>query len=177
MNRRTTLTLTSTALLCLAVALPAGNAVAQEKQHVTIKFLAENSKFTQQLNIDVGDRPNHILRLYEVHITYPPDSAPVINGLKLVDCWTRATGDRIEGSGDGRGYGVCVFENGDKYFTQYSNVVQSVEGNLTSTGIQHITGGTGKFAAMQGIARDVSHFNLKTGFLEGQTDIEYWFSK
>jgi len=165
------------ALLCLAVALPAGNAIAQEKQHVSTKISAEYSKFTQQLNIDVGDRPNHILRVYEIHITYPPDNAPVINGLKLVECWTRATGDRIEGSGDGREYGVCVLENGDRYFTQYSNVVQSVEGKLTSTGIAHITGGTGKFAAMQGIARDVTNFNLKTGFVEGQSDMEYWFSK
>ena len=176
MTRLTILSLTSMALLSLVVALPAGNAIAQEKQHVTMKFLAENSKYTQQLNVDVGDRPNHILRVYEVHITYP-DNAPVINGLKLVECWSVGTGDRIEGSGDGRGYGVCVFENGDRYFTQYTNVVQSVEGNLTSTSVAHITGGTGKFAAMQGITRDVSNFNLKTGFNEGQTDIEYSFSK
>ena len=176
MNRRATLTLTTMALLCLAVALPAGNAIAQEKQHVSIKFLAENSKYTQQLNVDVGDRPNHILRVYEIHDTFP-DNAPVINGLKLVEIWTRGVGDRIDGSGDGRGYDVSVFENGDRFFTQYTNVVQNVEGKITSTSVAHITGGTGKFAAMQGIARDVSHFNLKTGFLEGQTDIEYWFSK
>jgi pyruvate/2-oxoacid:ferredoxin oxidoreductase beta subunit len=165
------------ALLCLAVALPASNAIAQEKQHVSIKILAENSKYTQQLNVDVGDRPNHILRVYEVHVTFP-NNAPVINGLKLVESWTRGVGDRIEGSGDGRGYEVSVFENGDRYFTQYTNVVQSVEGgNTSSTSVAHITGGTGKFATIQGIEQSTTNFNLKTGFYESKADVEYWFSK
>ncbi|MGD1036083.1 MAG: hypothetical protein ABR878_02600 [Roseiarcus sp.] len=176
MNRRATLTLTTMALLCLAVALPAGNAIAQEKQHVSIKFLAENSKYTQQLNVDVGDRPNHILRVYEIHDTFP-DNAPVINGLKLVEIWTRGVGDRIDGSGDGRGYDVSVFENGDRFFTQYTNVVQNVEGKITSTSVAHITGGTGKFATIQGMYRNVNNLNPKTGFYEGQMDMEYWFSK
>jgi len=37
MNRRTTMTLTAMALLCLAVSLPAGRAVAQQKQQVSFK--------------------------------------------------------------------------------------------------------------------------------------------
>jgi hypothetical protein len=71
MNRSTTLTRTSMALLCLAVALSAGNAVAQQRQHVSFKAPAENSKFTRQLNIEVGDVPNHIVRIFEVLTTYP----------------------------------------------------------------------------------------------------------
>jgi len=153
-----------------------GNAIAQEKQHVSFKTLAENSKFTQQLSLDVGDRPNHQVGVYEIHETFP-NNAPVINGLKLAESWTHGIGDRIEGSGDGRLYAVFVLENGDRFFARLTNVVQSVEGNLTSTSVGHITGGTGKFAAMQGITRDVTNFNLKTGFVEGQSDIEYWFSK
>jgi hypothetical protein len=177
MNRRAALTLATVALLSLAVALPAGNAIAQEKQHVSYKIPAEYSKFTQQLNIDVGDRPNHIVRVYELHTTYPPDKAPVINGLKLVEWWSRGVGDRIEGSGDGKWYTVCVVENGDRYFIQGTNVVQNVEGKFTSTSVGHITGGTGKLAGMQGITRDVSNFNYTTGFYEDQSDTEYWFDK
>ncbi len=176
MNRLTILDLTSMALLSLAVALPAGYASAQEKQHVSYKHVAGNSKYTQQLNVDVGDRPNHIVRVFELHETFP-DNPPVINGLKLVEGWTEGIGDRIDGSGDGTGYTVYVLENGDRFFSRSTIVVQSVEGKLTSTAVGHITGGTGTFAAMQGIVRDVANFDFKTGFGGGQADIEYTISK
>jgi hypothetical protein len=100
MNRRTALTLMIMGLLSLAVALPAGNAVAQQKQRVSYKISAENSKFTQQLNIDAGDLPNHIVRVYEVRRTFPND-APIINGLKLVEEWNRGTADLAGGNGTG----------------------------------------------------------------------------
>jgi len=62
---------TTIALLCLAVALPAGAALAQEKQHVSFKAPAENSKYTQTSIIDVGDMPGHQVRVFEIHRTYP----------------------------------------------------------------------------------------------------------
>ena len=84
MNRRSTLALTTTTLLCLAVALPSGDALAQQKQQASFTASAENSKYTQQLNVDVGDVPNHMVRIFDLHRTYP-NNAPVINGLKLGD--------------------------------------------------------------------------------------------
>jgi hypothetical protein len=56
--------MTVLALLYVAVAAPAGDAAAQEKLHVSFKVPAENNKYTQQLNINVGDAPNHIKRVY-----------------------------------------------------------------------------------------------------------------
>ena len=177
MNRLTVLSLTSMALLCLAVALPAGNAIAQEKQHVTMKYTAENSKYTQQLSIDVGDRPNHIVRVYGIHFTYPPDNAPVINGLKLVESWARGIGDQIDGSGGGTQYFVYVFENGDRFFAQATQVVQNVEGNLTATNVGPITGGTGKFAGIRGLNETPATSILKRGSSRAKTDIDYSVSK
>ena len=89
MNRRTTTALTTMALLCLAVSLPAGDAVAQQKQQVSFKVSAEDIKLTQK-NVDVGDVPNHIVNVYEAHTTFP-NNAPVINGLKLAEIWARRT--------------------------------------------------------------------------------------
>jgi hypothetical protein len=149
MCRLTTLALTTTALLCLAVALPAGNAVAQQKQRVSYKVSAENSKFTQQLNIDAGDLPNHIMRVYEVHRTFPND-APVINGLKLVEEWDRGTADLADGNGTGTLVSVYVMENGDKFFDRRAALAQGTPEKSTSTHVGYITGGTGKFAGMQG---------------------------
>ena len=115
MNRRTTLTLTTIALLSLAVALPAGNVVAQQKQQVSFKAPAENSKYTQQLIVHVGDVPNHIVRAFEIHFTYP-NNAPVINGLKLVETWGRGISDYMDGNGSLTVYTVIVMENGDRFF-------------------------------------------------------------
>jgi hypothetical protein len=92
MYRLATLTPTTIALLCLAVALLAGAALAQEKQHVSFKAPAENSKYTQQNIIDVGDMPGHQVRVFEIHRTYP-NIASVINGVKLSEVWTTGATD------------------------------------------------------------------------------------
>ena|ERR1700730_2347199 len=83
------------ALLSLAVALPA---FAQQKQHISYKVSAENSKYTQQHVIDVGDVPGHQVRVYEIYRSFP-NNAPVINGLKVKETWTRATSDYTDGNG------------------------------------------------------------------------------
>ena len=70
MNRRTTLTLRTMALLCLAVALQAGIAVAQLKQKVSFKVPAENAKYSQPFNINVGDAPDDIVRVYEIRASF-----------------------------------------------------------------------------------------------------------
>jgi hypothetical protein len=63
MNSHTMIGLASVAGLCLVMSLPAGTAVAQQKQQVSFKAPAETSKYTQQLNLDVGDVANHIVRI------------------------------------------------------------------------------------------------------------------
>jgi len=177
MRRLTTLTLTTTALLCVAVSLPAGNAVAQEKQQVSYKVSVENSKYTQQLNIDVDDQqPKHILRAYEARRTFPND-APVINGLKLVEEWDRGTADLADGNGTGTLVSVYVMENGDKFFDRRAALAQGTPERFTSMHVGYITGGTGKFAGMQGIVRASQNVDLKTSVTAAQTDIEYWIAK
>jgi hypothetical protein len=178
MNRRTTLTLTTMALLCLAVALPTGNVVAQEKQQVSFSTPAENTKYTEKTEtIELGDIPNHILRVFEIRRTYP-NNPPVINGAKIVESWTRGTGDRIDGVGPITQYEMYMMENGDKVFARMDGVVESDSlGKGTATIAGRITGGTGKFAAIRGFVREVAKFDPKSGFNENHTDIEYSVSK
>src|SRR5437868_2102091 len=92
MNGFTKFTLTAITMLCLAVALPAIDAVAQQKQKVSYKTPPENTKYTQQHLMDVGDVPGHQVRIYEIHRTYP-GNAPMINGVKLKEQWTRVMAD------------------------------------------------------------------------------------
>jgi hypothetical protein len=176
MNRRITRSLTTMALL-LVVALPAGSVAAQEKQHVSYKTPTENTKYVQQLNLDVGNVANHVVRAFEVHRTYP-DNPPVINGLKLVETWERGYVDLIDGNGPVTQYSMYVMENGDKFFARSAGVVQSNgAGKVSATDVGYITGGTGKFATIQGIIRVAANIDRKTGFNETQDDIEYTIGK
>jgi hypothetical protein len=69
---KTRATLVRAALFCLAVALPGSSVLAQQKQQISLKVPAENTKYTQQLNIDVGDGPNHIVRVFELTTPFRP---------------------------------------------------------------------------------------------------------
>src|SRR6266436_3923415 len=119
MNGFTKFTLTAITMLCLAVALPAGDAVAQQKQKVSYKTPPENTKYTQQNLLEVGDVPGHQVRIYEIHRSYP-NNAPVINGVKLKEQWTRGMSDYTDNNGPNTNYSFYVLENGDKFFTQAS---------------------------------------------------------
>src|SRR5262249_22783592 len=107
MIRATMLTVSSLGLFCMAVALPVGGALAQEKQQVSFKLSAENSKYTQQHVIDVGDVSGHQVRIFEIHRTYP-NNAPMINGVKLKETWNRGLTDYTDGNGPNIGYSVFV---------------------------------------------------------------------
>jgi len=96
MNRRTALTLMTMGLLSLTVALPAGNAVAQQGR-VSYEVSAKDTTYTKQQNIDVDDRPNHIVRVYEFRRVFP-SNAPVINGIAIVEEWERGISDRTDGN-------------------------------------------------------------------------------
>lgn len=177
MIRRITLPQAVATLMLASIALPAGSAVAEDKQHVSYKSPAENAKYTQQTIIDVGDVPGHQVRLFEIHRTYPTNQ-PVLAGLKLVEQWTRGSSDYVDNNGTSVTYGVYVFDNGDKLFTRSNLVAQSpAPGKLTNSVVGAITGGTGKLAAIQGVVRSTGSAEPKAGVNENQTDIDYWFNK
>ena len=177
MKRINTLTLTTMALLCFAVALPAAEALAQQKQKVSYKVAAEDSKYPQRHTIDVGDEPGHQLRIFEIYRAFP-GNAPVINGVKLKEQWSRGYADYVDNNGPSTNYGVYVLENGDKFFTLTTTLGQAdAAGKRTTISVGRITGGTGKFVGMKGMVRSTGASDGKAGMNETQTEIEYWFAK
>jgi hypothetical protein len=166
------LTIRSITLMWLAV-VPANEVLAQ--QQLVFDVSAENTKYTQQYTVDVGDVSGHQVRLVEIHRTYP-SNPPVINGMKIVESWTRGTSDYTNNNGEARSYSVYVLENGDKFFSRGTLIaVQSPEeSNLTATTVGPITGGTGKLSKINGMARTSTTANPKTGLNETHVDIEYW---
>lgn len=164
------------ALLCLAVALSAGNALAQEKQKVSYKVSEQDSKYTQQLVIDVGDMPGHQVRVFETHRIFPAD-APVINGIKLKETWTRGISDYTNYNGPSSSYGIYLFENGDRFFVRNTTLgQQNAAGKRANTTVGQITGGTGKFAGIQGMTRGSGLADPKAGQTATEVEVEYWFS-
>jgi hypothetical protein len=160
-----------------ALVSPSGSAAAQEKQRVSFKAAAANTKYTQQHVIDVGDTPGHQVRVFEIHRTYP-GNPPVINGVKLAETWSRAVSDYTDGNGLNPGYTVYVLENGDKFFTRYNCVATNAgEGKVNTNCVAQITGGTGQFVRIRGVVRSANTADPKAGFNENQSEIEYWMEK
>jgi hypothetical protein len=137
--------------ITIGMALTAPVAMAQQKHHVSYDTPATQTTYTQQHIIDVGDIPGHQARLFEIQRTYGND-APLINGSKLKEQWTRGMSDYIDNNGPALIYNVWILENGEKFFVRTSLVAQSSgDGKLTNMTSGVITGGTGSLARMRGI--------------------------
>ncbi len=177
MNRRTTIIPTTMALLCLAVAVSSGDAFAQQTQNVSYKVGAENSKYTQQQFLDVGDVAGHQVRSFEIYRSFPTN-APVINGMKMKEQWTRGVSDYVDNNGTATTYNVYVLDNGDKFFTRGTVLARSAgPGKLSNMTVAYITGGTGKLAGIAGIVRTTGSAEPKAGVNETQVEIEYTIGK
>ena len=142
---------------------------------------AADSKYTQQLAIDVGDIPGHQVRVLELRRVFPNDK-PNCEGLKRVESWDRGYSDYIDRNGRGWGYEVTTLENGDKIFGEFSGTSQTTvapDGSKKSTyeGTMRWTGGTGKYQGVRGISWVHSLFNPDTGFNQTKFEAEYWFEK
>src|SRR5258706_2212499 len=155
------------------VALLAGNAVAEQKGHVYYNVSAKDTTYTRELNINVDDAPNHIVRVFEFRRVFP-SNAPTINGIEVAEVWTRGIHDRTEGLGTTKLYSTLAMKTGDKIFSEAPSVVvpNSTTGRTDATFGGKIIRGTGKFATIKGLMRGTNSFDLK-GYNEGSTELDY----
>ena len=160
--------------ITIGMALIAPVAMAEQRQHIGYSTPATQTTYTQQHIVDIGDIPGHQARLFEIRRTYGND-APVINGLKLKEQWTRGMSDYIDNNGPAIIYNVWVLENGEKFFVRTFLVAQSTgDGKLTNMTSGVITGGTGSFARMRGIVSSHGPSEPMAGINANQTEIDYW---
>ena len=75
MHSRARTLLSITLILFVALSL-ANISSAQQTQKVSIQSDAKNTKYGQVNDLAVGDVPEHVLRVFEIHRTYP-DNPPV----------------------------------------------------------------------------------------------------
>jgi hypothetical protein len=62
------------------------HAACATKAASPFKASVKTAKSTQQQNVQVGDAPNHIARVYDVHRSYL-SNPPTTDGLKLMEEW------------------------------------------------------------------------------------------
>ncbi len=166
----------------MAIAMLAlSDASAQQKCKMSWEAAASDSKYTQQLALDVGDIPGHQVRVYEIHRVFPKIK-PNCEGLKFTESWTRGYSDYVDRNGHTWGYTVVTLENGDKIYTEFNGTVQTrvaADGSKKSSveGTARWTHGTGKYQGVRGIQWDHALFDLDKGLNETKAEAEYWFEK
>jgi hypothetical protein len=159
----------------------AGAASAHEKCKMSWETPAADTKYGQQLALDVGDVPGHQVRIIEIHRVYPNDK-PNCEGLKRVESWTRLYTDYTAGNGRAWGYAVTTLENGDKIFGEFNGVSQTVVApdgakKITNEGTITWTGGTGKYLGVRGLEWDHTIAEPDKGLNQVRSEAEYWFDK
>jgi hypothetical protein len=159
-----------TALLLTVVVCPA---YAQQK----VTFKTPDPKYEASHNVDVGDIPGHIVRVFAWRAI--PDTPPVVNGLKIVEILNRGTVEMTNSTGGAQGTMLFVADNGDKIVTRWTAANQLVGGKPMGTTAGYITGGTGKFTGIQGTMRMNVNFDPSQGGALSNLvgDIEYTISK
>jgi hypothetical protein len=164
-----TLVCSATLALCIAP-----QALAQQKQKISYKAGAEDSKYTQRHVIDAGDESGHQLVAFEIHRKFGTE-APSVNGSKLKETWSRGYGDYVNYNGLSINYTTYVLENGDKFFATTRTMGQADDaGKRTTVAVGEIRGGTGKLSGIKGIVRSKGASDGKAGYNEQQSEIEYW---
>jgi hypothetical protein len=161
--------------------LGSAEAPGQEKCKMSWSIAAANAEYTGQHAFDVGDVPDHQVRIFEVRRTFADDQ-PNREGLKLVEQWLRGYSDYVERNGPAWGYSVTLLENGDKIFAEFSGATQTVvspDGSkkTVATTVHKWTGGTGKYQGVRGIQQESTVFDPDKSFNETRAEAEYWFEK
>lgn len=172
------------ALGIIAFGLTLPNASAQQRYPIAMSVEANETTYTQQLAIEVGDSASHQVRIYEIRRRHT--STPLkFRDVKVTESWSRGTSDYADYSGQTNGYSVYNLESGDRIFARYAGTVQSVNRpdgtrEYVYHGVTTFTGGTGAFRSIRGYIRDVTRGASKGGKalsneVTGQG--EYWFEE
>jgi hypothetical protein len=154
---------------------------AQQKCKISWEAAASDSKYTQQLAIDVGDMPGHQVRVFEIHYVYP-NAKPNCEGLKWTESWTRGFSDYVDRNGRVWGYEVYTLENADKIHAEFTGTTQTVvaaDGSKkTSVEVTaRWTGGTGKYQGVRGLEWDHVTVDLGKSIIQEKDEAEYWLQK
>jgi hypothetical protein len=173
-----------TIALCLVSAFFPAYGLAQQKYTFEERPEWSTSRYVQQYAIDVGDVPEHKIRIFELQWSYNEQSQLAISGVKVKEYWTRAYSDYTNRKGRSWGYGIWILADGSKIYLESTGTTIA---EPTSTGfikglyhgVSRFVGGTGKFSRIRGTMTEANDFDNdpKTGYNRVETRGEYWFEE
>ena len=177
--KRTTMKVAATATICCWALFGTSVSIAQQTQRVNLPTVS--TKYTQQHSIEVGDVPNHQIRIFEYQRAYAADG-PMILGVHIKDSWVHGISDYADSTGSGSVYGTYTMEDGDKIYAHGNIVTQGVPNaggkkTLSTLAVLTITGGTGKLLGIRGVVRTETTADLAAGINQGKGEMEYWMEK
>ncbi len=169
-----------TLLPLLAVFVLPGISQAQQIQRVDVSP-PQSSRYVKEHIIDAGDAPGHQLRIVEIEKSYS-ENHPVVGGIKITQVRQWAFTNYTNGVGPVIYFETWSDEKGNRFYVEGT---AETESQLTATGSKRgtsggsgrITGGTGKFATIQGILAGRTEFDSDpiNGYNRNKGRIEYWF--
>jgi hypothetical protein len=113
---------------------------------ISFKIPDNTAKYLVSQNVEVGDIPGHIVRLFET--TGVPDNA-AIGGLKIIQVTVRGTGELYSNSAVATGFATFVADNGDKLFARAGILGETPpNGKPHVSWVGRITNGTGKLSGL-----------------------------
>jgi hypothetical protein len=174
-----TMKVAATAMICCGTLFGTTVSIAQQAQIVNLPTVS--TKYTRQHSIEVGDVPNHQIRIFEFQRVYGADG-PALSGVHIKDSWTHGISDYADSTGSGSVYATHTMENGDRIYAHGSIVTHGVPNaggkkTLSTLAVLTITGGTGKFLGIRGVVRTETTADLAAGINQGKGEMEYWMEK
>jgi hypothetical protein len=149
---------------------------AQKKYSIS-EASAGNSQYLQEHAIDVGDRPGHQVRIYEIRNEYPKKDL-AFAGIIVKDSLVRGMSDYTNWSGPFTTYGVYTLEDGSKIFSRSTGTTQTEsDGTRKFTFVENFAGGTGKFASIRGQLRGSGERAGGAKTLTSHSSGEYWLEE
>jgi hypothetical protein len=166
-------------LATLAVLFAASTGWAQQKYSITEGPKSE-TKYLQEHIIDVGDRPGHQLRVYELRSTYPANDLEFA-GVKVTESHVRGMSDYTNWSGSFTTYTVYSLEDGSQIFSRSTGTTQSKMGgdgkrqSFRYSFVETFVGGTKGFRGIRGQQTGSGAREAGANSLSQQQSVgEYW---
>lgn len=127
---------------------------AQQKYTIT-EGPKSKSQYVKEHIIDVGDRPGHQLRVYEIRIEYPAKDLDFA-GVKVKESHVRGMSDYTNWSGPFTTYIVYTLEDGSQIFSRTTGTSQTTmnpdgsRGAVKYSFVENFVGGTKRFKGIRG---------------------------
>ena len=174
------LTLVAITIISATVLLIPMDARAQKKYSIS-EAPSSNTQYLQEHAIDVGDKPGHQVRVYEIRYDYPKKDL-AFAGVLVRQSIVRGMSDYVNWSGSFTGYNVYTMEDGSKVYSRSTGTTQSTtspEGQraFKFSFVENFVGGSGKFKGMRGQMRGGGERVAGTKSLTQYSEGEYWIEE